>query len=125
MNIDFNAAFKAGMSEEEIRASIDKAIDNARKEAEQELLKAKKEQEKEVTDKDMRKAEARAYMINAIIAYSEAFDMEEEFDQDDINKLEELLIKVEDMIPMYMQLMEKYEELGDLGLSFGLGGFNI
>ena len=125
MNIDFNAAFKAGMSEEEIRASIDKAIANARKEAEQELLKAKQEQEKKVTDKDMRKAEARAYMINAIIAYSEAFDMEDEFDQDDIDKLEELLIKVEDMIPMYMQLMEKYEELGDLGLGFGLGGFNI
>ena len=126
MNIDFNAAFKAGMSEEDIRASIDKAIAEAKSQAEAELAKAKREQEGECEDKEALKAEGRAYLINAILCYVKAFDIDEEdWDQEDVDELEALLIKIEGMIPTYIELMEKQNELNDLGLGFGFGGFKM
>jgi type III secretion system FlhB-like substrate exporter len=109
-----------GASEEEIAAAMAKI--KAEKVKQEAALRAQKENE----DKEALKAEGRAYVIKAIIAYSKAFDLEDEdWDQEDVDQLEALLIKIEDMIPMYLEIMEKQNELNDLGLGFGLGGFKM
>ena len=74
-------------------------------------------------DKEALKAEARAYIINAIAAYIEAFDLLEEgetFDEDDAKQIEDMLKKVEDMIPLYVKLAKMQE---DLGLDFNTDFF--
>jgi type III secretion system FlhB-like substrate exporter len=109
-----------GASEEEIAAAMAKI--KAEKVKQEAALRAQKENE----DKEALKAEGRAYVINAIIAYSKAFDLDDEdWDQEAVDQLEALLIKIEDMIPMYKEIMEKQNELNDLGFGFGLGGFKM
>lgn len=108
-----------GASEEE----INKALAEIRAEKtrqEEELAKAAQEKK----NKEALKAEGRAYLINAIIAYSSAFDAGEEFTDEDIANLEETVKRVEDMIPLYLKLAELQNEMGkDLdGFTFGLGG---
>jgi hypothetical protein len=113
-----------GASEEEIAAAMAKI--KAEKVKQEAALRAQKEKEQADEDKEALKAEGRAYIINAIIAYSKAFDLEDEdWDQEDVDQLEALLIKIEDMIPMYKEIMEKQNELNDLGFGFGLGGFKM
>ena len=66
------------------------------------------------------KIEGRAHLINALICYSQAFDLLEEdetWEQEDVDKLEELIIKVEDMVPLYIKLAKLQ---GDLDKHFGL-----
>jgi hypothetical protein len=68
------------------------------------------------------KAEARAHAVNAILAYMEAFDLlseDESIDDEDVAELEQLLIKVENMIPVYFKLFQMHEDLEE---DFGLGG---
>ena len=90
--IDINALFAEGASDEVILAAINK------NRAEQEALKDAK-------TKEALKAEGRAYLINALLAYSEAFDLvEEEWTDEDIKDLEEQIIKLEAMVPMYAKL---------------------
>ena len=109
-----------GASEEEIAAAMAKI--KAEKTRQEAALRAQKENE----DKEALKAEGRAYLINALICYYKAFDLDDEdWDQEEVDQLEALLIKIEDMIPMYIEIMEKQNELNDLGLGFGLGGFKI
>jgi predicted unusual protein kinase regulating ubiquinone biosynthesis (AarF/ABC1/UbiB family) len=115
MNIDFNAALEAGMSEEDIinmmKTQLHKHVEEKR---------AKESQK--INDKEALKAEGRAYLINALIAYSEAFDITDEpWDEEDIHEVEELLIKLEEMAPMYIKLAQMQGELdnrfwGNLGL---------
>ena len=85
----------------------------------------KKEQAKKA-NKEQLKAEARAYVINAIIAYGEAFDIEEmkDMDEEDIKELETLIKKIEEVYPTYLQLWKKQKEFEDgFKFGFGLGGF--
>lgn len=113
-----------GASEEEIAAAMAKI--KAEKTRQEAALRAQKEKEQVNEDKEALKAEGRAYLINALICYSKAFDLDDEdWDQEDVDQLEALLIKIEDMIPMYIEIMEKQNELNDLGLGFGLGGFKM
>lgn len=121
-----------GASEEEINKAL--AEIRAEKTRHEEAIRAEVAAKEEAAaraaqekcDKEALKAEGRAYLINAIIAYSKAFDIDEEdWDQEDVDELEALLIKIEGMIPTYIELMEKQNELNDLGLGFGLGGFKM
>lgn len=124
MNIDFNAAFEGGMTKQDIEEMLARQLEKAENEYNEkkaaEALKAREAESKKnkAIANEQLKAEARAHAINAIIAYCEAFDLENEsWSDEEIAKLEQMLIKLEEMIPVYIRLAELQ---GDLGL--GLGG---
>ena len=105
-----------GASEEEINEALNQIkAEKARQEA---ALRAAQAQ---VDEKEALKREGRAHLINALICYSHAFDLLEEgesWDQEDVDKAEELIKKVEGMVPLYIKLAEMQ---GELDKSFGLG----
>lgn len=130
MNIDFNAAFEGGMKREDIMEMLARQVENAENEYNEKQAAARlKEQEAKTaaqksSDKEQLKAEARAYAINALVAYTEAFDIlpeGETIDDDDVAELEKLLIKIENMIPVYFKLFQMNEDLEE-DFGFGLGG---
>ena len=132
MNIDFNAAFDAGLTQEQImemmQDSLHRAIEE-RKKAERERKAAEERKIKEnesKAHKEELKREARAYAINALICYSQAFDLlneGEEWDEEDIAKAEDMLKKIEDMIPLYIKLAQMQDDMdGMFGLEFFGGG---
>ena len=102
-----------GASEEEINEALNQIrAEKARQEA---ALRAK-------DSKAELKQEAREYAINALIAYIEAFDLlpeGETIDDEDVAELEQLLIKIENMIPIYFKLFQMQEDLEE---GFDLGG---
>ena len=91
-----------GASDEEIQKAL--AQIKADKAKQEEALRAEEKKSKV----EELKREARAYAINALAAYSEAFDLGE-FDEEDVKKLEELLIQMEALIPLYMKLSETFD----------------
>ena len=124
MNIDFNAAFDAGTTDEDIMNMMQKQMQEAKEKRQAEIeAQAKLEQEKKnkkarSAAKEELKAEGRAHLINALICYSQAFDLfEDDWDQEDVDEAEELIKKIEDMVPMYIKLAEMH---GDLDKHFGL-----
>ena len=132
MNIDFNAAFDAGMNSEDIKRMMEKQLKDAEtayieKKAKEEEARLAKEKETQTSAKNERlKAEARAHAINAMIAYSEAFDLldeDEEWNQEDIDKMEKMLIQLENMIPMYIKMAQMQEDIEkNFGFGLGFGG---
>lgn len=133
---------KNGASPEEINAAMQAIYlekereDKVRAEKEQErMLKALAEHEaiearaEEEARREMLKREARAYIINGILAYCEAFDLlpeGEEIDEDDVKNLEQMIIKAEDLIPLYYRIAKLQDEINEMGKSdedFGLFGF--
>lgn len=123
MNIDFNAAFEGGMTKQDIEEMLARQLEAAENEYNEK--KAAKAKEDKASTKEQLKAEGRAYAINALVCYSEAFDLlndGEAWDDEDIARLEQALIKLEDMIPVYIKLAKMQGEMdklfgdGDLGL---------
>lgn len=128
MNIDFTDAFEKGMSEQEALEMVQRICREEQEKAEATIKaqaaahRAKDEAKKVKDEKEALKAEARAHAVNAILAYSEAFDLlseDETMDDEDVAELEQLLIKVENMIPVYFKLFQMQEDLEE---GFGLGG---
>ena len=126
MNIDFNAAFDAGLTDEDIMNMMQKQMQEAKEKRQAEIeAKAKAEQEKKNREarsaaKEELKAEGRSHLINALICYSQAFDLlneGEDWDQEDVDKAEELIKKIEDMVPMYIKLAQMQ---GEIDKHFGL-----
>ena len=103
----------SGASEEEVLEALKelKAAKAAQDEAE--ALKKLAEDEKSAHRESL-KREARANIINGVIAYAEAFDLLPEdwtFDEDDTIKMfEETLIKLEALIPLYLQMRQVMDE---------------
>ena len=94
-----------GASDSEIEAMI--AAVKAAKAKQEEEKKAQAQAKKEIEKKEQLKREARAYVINAMIAYAEVFDLLEEgevLDEQMITKIENLVIEYEKMIPVYVTL---------------------
>jgi hypothetical protein len=129
MNIDFNAAFDAGMNSEDIKRMMEKQLKDAetayveKKAKEEEARQAKEKEAKTSAKNEKLKAEARAHAINAMIAYSEAFDLldeDEGWDQEDIDKMEAVLIQIENMIPLYIKMAQMQEDI-EKNFGFGLG----
>ena len=101
-----------GASEEEIAEALRAIYDEKRKQ--EEALRAKEQVQEESKEKEALKAEGRAYLINALIAYVEAFGLLEEgetWDEEDIAKVEEAIKKIEEMVPMYIKLAEMQSDL--------------
>ena len=104
-----------GASEEEINQALNQI--KAEKARQEEALRAKVHK---ANDKEAFKVEGRAHLINALICYSHAFDLleeDEDWDQEDVDKAEELIKKIENMVPLYIKLAEMQ---GELDKSFGL-----
>lgn len=113
-----------GASEEEIAEAIDqiRAKRTLKMEEERQARESQKKKDEEQTAKEALKAEARAHFINAVLAYSEAFDLLEEgesWTEEDLKEVEEYLIQIEGIIPMYAKMMKKKKEFG-FGDLFGL-----
>jgi hypothetical protein len=75
---------------------------------------------RKVDDKEALKQEGRAHLINALICYSHVFDLleeDEDWDQEDVDKAEELIKRIENMVPLYIRLAEMQGELDKI---FGL-----
>lgn len=108
-----------GASEEEINDALNQ-IKAAK--ARQEAAKAQAQND----EKEVLKCEGRAYLINALICYSHAFDLldeDEEWDQEDVDKAEEAIKKLEDMVPLYIKIIKMQEDMDkDLGFGLGLAG---
>ena len=107
-----------GASEEEIQEALNKIkAEKARQEA------ALRANQKAQDEKEAFKAEGRAYLINAIIAYSSAFDLDNGgWDEEEVAQLEEMIKRLEELAPMYIKMYEmqsKFDE--DFFESFGLG----
>lgn len=128
MNIDFTDAFEKGMSEQEALEMVQRICREEQEKAEAKIKaqaaahRAKAEAKKTEDEKEALKAEARAHAVNAILAYIEAFDLlpeDETMDDEDVAELEQFLIKVENMIPVYFKLFQMHEDLEE---GFGLGG---
>lgn len=116
MNIDINAAFDAGMTEADIKEMMERALESAMEERKAQEAARLEEERKKATarDKEALKAEARAYLINAVIAYSEAFDLiDDSWDEEDVAELEALIIRLEQMAPMYIKLAEMQDKLDE------------
>lgn len=103
----------SGASEEEVLEALRelKAAKAAQDEAE---AQKKLVEDEKVAHKESLKREARAYIINGVIAYAEAFDLLPEdwtLDEDDTIKMfEETLIKLEALIPLYLQMRQVMDE---------------
>lgn len=106
-----------GASEEEINEALNQI--KAEKARQEEALR----QNKVTKDsKEALKAEGRAYLINALMCYSQAFDLldeDEEWGQEEVDKVEKTIKKIEDMIPLYIKLAEMQ---GEMDKHFGLDG---
>ena len=95
-----------------------------RKLAEQEAAEARAEEEARV---EMLKREARAYLINGMLAYCEAFDLleGEEPDEHDIQTLEAYLMQMEAYLPLAKEIAklraEQQDKFGE-GFDFGMFG---
>lgn len=133
MIINFNEAFEGGMTKKDIEEMFARQLDkaeseyNAKRAAEELKAREARAQAHKAASKEQLKAEGRAYLINALIAYSEAFDLLNEgetWDEEDVAKVEQALIKLEDMIPMYIKLAQMQGEMDDLFREgdLGLGG---
>lgn len=108
-----------GASDKEINEALNQIkAEKARQEAALRQSKIAENKKEEL------KAEARAHTINALLAYIDAFDLLPEgevMEDEDVAELEHLLIKLEDMIPVYFKLFKMQEDLEE-GFGFGLGG---
>lgn len=95
-----------------------------RKLAEQEAAEARAEEEARI---EMLKREARAYLINGMLAYCEAFDLleGEEPDEHDIETLEAYLMQIEAYLPIAKEIAklqaEQQDKFGE-GFDFGMLG---
>lgn len=131
---------KNGASPEEINAAMQEIYlekeraDKARMKAAQDrMLRERAEQEQaearaeEEARREMLKREARAYIINGILAYCEAFDLldGEDPDESDIAVLEAYIKQYEDYLPIAKEIAklqaEQKDKFGE-GFNFGLFG---
>jgi len=106
-----------GASDKEINEALNQI--KAEKARQEEALRQNKENK---SAKEALKAEGRAYLINALMCYSQAFDLldeDEEWGQEEVDRAEEVIKKLEDMIPLYIKLAEMQ---GDMDKHFGLDG---
>lgn len=122
-----------GASPEEINAAMQEIYlekereeqDRIAKEAIKETLLKKLAEEE--ARKELLKREARAYIINGMLAYCEAFDLldGEDPDESDIEEIETYLLQMEAYLPIAKEIAklkaEQEDKFGD-GFNFGLFG---
>ena len=114
-----------GASDEEVLAALNAV--KAEKKRQEDALRAQLDKEQVAkAEKEALKTEGRAYAINALICYSKAFDLldeGEDWDEEDVAKAEQMLLRIEEMIPLYAKMIELQDkmDMDFFGGSFGLG----
>ena len=113
-----------GASDEEIQKALDQI--KAEKAKQEEALRAEEKRKAESAQKAQRKealkAEARAYLLNALIAYSSAFDLtDEEWTEEEVARAEVLIKRLEQAAPMYIKMYELQSKLDQDIFGFGFG----
>lgn len=103
----------SGASEEEVLEAL-RELKTAKAAQDEAEAQKKLVEDEKATHKEDLKREARANIINGVIAYAEAFDLLPEdwtLDEDDTIKMfEETLIKLEALIPLYLQMRQVMDE---------------
>ena len=99
-----------GASEEEVMKALNEIkAEKARQDA---ALRA----QQNTAEKEALRAEARAYAINAMLAYLSAFDLlpeGETWDDNDVERLENMFKRLEEMIPLYIKLYKLQNDMID------------
>ena len=120
----------SGASDEELAEAL--AALKQEKAAKDEAERKAKEVAAQKSEMEELKAEARAYLINALLAYGEAFGLLtheeiEEMSEEDLKELETYLMQIEAFIPLMIKMGEMKEEMKDfkidpdiLGQLFGM-----
>lgn len=120
----------SGASDEEVAQAL--AALKQEKAAKDEAERQAKEMAAQKSESNALKAEARAYLINALLAYGEAFGLLtheeiEEMSEEDLKELEAYLMQIEAFIPLMIKMGEMKEEMKDfkidpdiLGQLFGM-----
>ena len=120
----------SGASDEEIAQAL--AALKQEKAAKDEAERKAKEVAAQKSEMEMLKAEARAYLINALLGYGEAFGLLtheeiEEISEEDLKELEAYFMQLEAFIPLMIKMGEMKEEMKDfkidpdtLGTLFGI-----
>ena len=101
--MDIYEMMKKGMTQEEIFNTFKNECANARETIAKEEAEAQAAASK--AEKDSLKSEARAYVINAVAAYSEAYDLGE-LTQEGAERLEETIIDFEKQLEMLMPMLK-------------------
>lgn len=101
--MDIYDMMKKGMTQEEIFNAFKEESKNARETLAKEEAAAQAAASK--AEKDSLKSEARAYVINAIAAYSNAYDLGE-LTQEDAERLEETIIDFEVQLETLMPMLK-------------------
>lgn len=110
--IDINKLVEDGASNKEIATAIranQKELEEKRAKEEAERIAAENKKEKDI---EKFKAEGRMHLINAVLAYDDAFHFfgDEPLSDEDVDDLREAIEKFENMIPVYIKM------IGALGL---------
>lgn len=110
--IDINKLVEDGASNKEIAIAIranQKELEEKRAKEEAERIAAENKKEKDI---EKFKAEGRMHLINAILAYDDAFHFfgDEPLSDEEVDDLRETIEQFEEMIPVYVQM------IGALGL---------
>ena len=120
----FYSLLKNGASEKEIEQAINSATQrvvnkyNAELAAAKAKLEEEKKEEEAATQSRETLAEARAYLINSLLAYNEFFQLvpAEEITDELIEKLEQEIIALEGQIGITLKLLETIDFSGsDMG----------
>lgn len=120
----------SGASDEEIAQAL--AALKQEKAAKDEAERKAKEMAAQKSEMEELKAEARAYLINALLGYGQAFGLLtheeiEEMEEKEIKELEDFLIQIEAYLPLLIKMNEMKEDMKDfkidpdiLGTLFGI-----
>lgn len=105
--IDINELIEAGAPEDVIMDAVKK------NKAEKAALDAKTKAAKEI---ETYCAEGRMHLINAILAYDDAFHFfgDEPLDEEDIADLTEMIKKMEELFPIYAQIIDVQAQMNEI-----------
>lgn len=105
--IDINELIEAGASEDVIMDAVKK------NKAEKAALDAKAKAAKDI---EAYCAEGRMHLINAILAYDDAFHFfgDEPLDEEDIEDLTEMIKKLEELFPIYAQIIDVQAQMNEI-----------
>lgn len=105
--IDINELIEAGAPEDVIMDAVKK------NKAEKAALDAKSKAAKEI---ESYCAEGRMHLINAILAYDDAFHFfgDEPLDEEDIEDLTEVIKQLEQLFPIYAQMIDVQSKMDEM-----------
>lgn len=118
--MNFYDMMKSGMSEAEVMKAIQEELTSAKLAIAQDEEKARAAEEAKVKAQEHEasiaalKAEARAHIVNAILAYADAFELDFSPAEEDLKEFEETIIEMEGQITALIPMLKSLNELEKL-----------